>query len=111
MKCFAIENHYIQKLSLRRWYMNFTADSIAMNLGILLFGCTSVWLIGRPESWRRWGYFLGLCSQPFWFYMAYIHADWGVLILNCLYTYSWTQGVWFHWFKPERVQPEDRTLA
>ena len=86
-------------------------DKLATQIGILIFGCTAVWLIGRPESWRRWGYFLGLCSQPFWFYMAYKQSDWGVLILNCLYAYSWSQGVWFHWFKPEQVQPEDRTIA
>ncbi|MDQ1708188.1 MAG: hypothetical protein QOJ88_1399 [Pyrinomonadaceae bacterium] len=88
-----------------------TPEQIATNLGILVFGCTAVWLIGRPESWRRWGYFLGLCSQPFWFYMAYKHKDWGVFFLNCLYAYSWAQGVWFHWFKLEQVQPEDITLV
>jgi nicotinamide riboside transporter PnuC len=86
-------------------------EKIATQLGILIFGCTAVWLIGRPESWRRWGYVFGLCSQPFWFYLSYNHADWGVFILTCLYSYSWAQGVWFHWYKPERVQPEDKTLV
>lgn len=87
------------------------SPDLAIQLGILIFGCTAVWLIGRPESWRRWGYFLGLCSQPFWLYMSYKKQEWGVFILSCLYTYSWAQGVWFHYFKPEKVQPENGTMA
>src|SRR5712671_2582619 len=87
-----------------------TFDTLATQLGILIFGCSAVWLIGRPESWRRWGYILALCSQPFWFYMSYKQGDWGVLILNFLYAYSWAQGVWFHWVKSEQVLPEAPTL-
>jgi|SRR6185437_2304534 len=86
-------------------------DKLATQLGILVFGCTAVWLIGRPESWRRWGYILGLCSQPFWFYMSYKQGEWGVLILTGLYAYSWAQGTWFHWVRSERVVPEDSSVA
>jgi hypothetical protein len=82
-------------------------SKIIPQLGIFVFGCSAVWLIGRPESWRRWGYILGLSSQPFWFYMSFKQGEWGVFILNCLYAYSWAQGVWFHWIKPEKVEPEN----
>jgi hypothetical protein len=72
-------------------------------LAILTFGVSSIWFIGRVESWRRWGYVFGLCGQPFWFYMSIKQRDWGILLLNCLYAYSWCQGVWFHWIKKSRV--------
>lgn len=71
--------------------------------GILLFGCTAVWFVGRPESWRRWGYIFGLCAQPFWFYMAISESKWGLLALSSLYAYSWAQGVWFNWIKPDAL--------
>src|ERR1700749_3671739 len=74
-----------------------------VQIGILLFRCTAIWFVGRPESWRRWGYILGLCAQPFWFYMSIKKGDWGVLLLSCLYAYSWAQGVWFNWIKRDAV--------
>ncbi len=86
-------------------------DKILTNLGILLFGCTAVWLIGRPEPWRRWGYILALFSQPFWLYGAYNGGDWGVFLISCVYAYSWAQGVWFHWVKTERLEPEPATVS
>lgn len=87
--------------------MDIDIPKLLAQLGILILGCSAVWLIGRPEYWRRWGYILGLCSQPFWIYSSIRGGEWGVLILSFLYTYSWAQGVWFHWFKLETVQPED----
>lgn len=82
---------------------------LAANLGIFLFGCSAVWLIGRPEPWRRWGYILALCSQPFWLLMAFVQQDWGVFFISWVYAYSWAQGVWFHWIKAETVEPENAT--
>jgi len=87
-------------------------DSVMLvQLGILVFGCSSIWIVGRPEHWRRFGYILGLLSQPFWFYMAIKTGQWGVFTLSLFYSYSWAQGVWFHLVRPEMVQPEDPTVA
>jgi hypothetical protein len=79
-------------------------------LGILALSGTGIWLIGRPEPRRRVGYILGLAAQPFWFYMSISEGQWGVAILTLFCTYGWAQGVWFHWFKPERVLPETPKL-
>jgi hypothetical protein len=88
--------------------MNF--DSVMLvQLGILVFGCSSIWILGRPESWRRFGYLLGLLSQPFWLYMSIKTGQWGVFILSLFYAYSWAQGVWFHLVRPDKVEPEDPT--
>lgn len=70
-------------------------------IGIMLFGCSAIWVVGRKEKWRRWGYILGLCSQPFWFYSAYQAEQWGILCLCLWYTYSWGQGIWNFWIKSE----------
>ena len=68
-------------------------------IGIVVFGCAAIWFIGRREAWRRWGFILGLCSQPFWFWTAYEHRQWGVGVLAVFYTYAWAQGVWNYWIR------------
>ena len=75
-------------------------------LGILALTGTGIWLVGRPESWRRVGYILGLAAQPVWFYMSIKAELWGVAILTLFCTYGWAQGVWFHWCRSETVLPE-----
>jgi nicotinamide riboside transporter PnuC len=78
-------------------------------LGILALTGTGIWLVGRPESWRRVGYILGLSAQPVWLYMSIKAELWGVALLTLFCTYGWAQGVWFHWFRSERVLPETPT--
>jgi hypothetical protein len=68
---------------------------------IILFSCSAIWLVGRKEHWRRWGYILGLLGQPFWFYSAINASQWGIVALCCFYTYSWAQGVYNFWIKTE----------
>ena len=77
-------------------------------IGILIFGCTAVWLVGRKEQWKRWGYICGMCSQPFWFYSAYQAEQWGIFLLCVWYTYSWGQGVWNYWIKPIQSAKEEK---
>ncbi|OPY16061.1 MAG: hypothetical protein A4E69_00330 [Syntrophus sp. PtaB.Bin138] len=71
-------------------------------IGILIFGCSAVWFVGRKERWMRYGYILGLCSQPFWLWTSIQHEQWGIALLSLWYAYSWGQGIWNYWFKAER---------
>jgi hypothetical protein len=70
-------------------------------VGIFLTGISSIWLISRKEKWMRWGYILGLCGQPFWFWSSIIHKQWGILFLAVWYTYAWCQGIYNYWIKKE----------
>jgi hypothetical protein len=38
---------------------------------MLVFGCAAIWLIGRREEWRRWGYLSGLVGQPAWLFTGF----------------------------------------
>lgn len=67
---------------------------------IFIFSASAIWFVSRRESWRRWGYILGLCGQPFWFWTLIATEQWGILALCVWYTYSWGQGVWNYWIKP-----------
>jgi len=64
-----------------------------------VFGTMAIWLVGRLEHWRRWGFIFGLMSQPAWIYTAIKNEQWGILVLSFWYTYSWGQGVYNYWIK------------
>jgi hypothetical protein len=68
-------------------------------VGIMLLGCPAVVLIGYREKWARWGFLLGLSSQPFWIYESITHKQWGILIVTILYTWAWGLGVYKLWIK------------
>jgi hypothetical protein len=72
-------------------------------LGIFIFGIPAIWFAGRRESWRRWGYILGLLGQPFWFWETISREQWVIAALCCAYTYSWAQGIWNYWVKAGRT--------
>lgn len=78
-------------------------DKWICQVGIAMFGASAIWFVGRREGWRRWGYILGLCGQPFWIWTAVSYRQWGILALTAFYTYSWAQGVWNYWVKPRRA--------
>jgi len=66
---------------------------------IILFGIPAIWLVGRLEKWKRWGYIFGLLSQPAWLYTSIVNEQYGIMVLVLWYTYSWGQGVYNYWIK------------
>lgn len=78
-------------------------DQLVCQIAIMLFGCSAVWLVGRTEGWRRWGYIAGLCAQPFWLFTSWKNGQWGIVFLSLWYAYSWAQGVYNHWIRPRRA--------
>jgi hypothetical protein len=72
---------------------------IISQIVIFICGSLSIWLVGRKEHWRRWGYITGLSSQPFWYYETITNKQWILFIMCLVYTYSWAQGVYNFWIK------------
>lgn len=67
-------------------------------IAIVVFSCSAIWFVGRLEHWSRYGYILGLISQPFWFWALIKSKQWGMFVVSLCYTYSWCQGIYNHWF-------------
>lgn len=76
-------------------------DLIAQ-VGITIFGISSIFLVARKN---KWGMVLGLLSQPFWFITTIVHHQWGIVLLNVIYSIMWTYGV-YNWFHSERKEKE-----
>ena len=67
-------------------------------IGIALFGVVAIWLSqDKSKQRRKYGPVFGLIGQPFWFYTAYAHEQWGIFALSILYTISWAKGVRTYW--------------
>jgi len=70
-------------------------------VAIIVLSCPAIWLVGRREPWRRWGFILGLLGQPFWLWSTWQNEQWGIFAVSAWYTYSWMQGIWNFWIRPE----------
>lgn len=77
-----------------------TLDMLSQ-LGIFVFGAAAIYLVSRIDKWKRWGYVLGLLSQPFWFYTSYVNEQWGVFAVSFWYAFSWGNGVYNYWIRRE----------
>ena len=75
-----------------------TLDGISQ-IAIIILGASSIWLVGRLEKWSRWGYIIGLCSQPFWLYTSIHNEQLGIALLSIWYGYAWGQGFYNYWIK------------
>ncbi len=73
-------------------------DTIAQ-VAIAVMGGAAIWLVARLEKWKRWGYIIGFCSQPFWFYATITAEQWGMFVLAIWYTYCWMQGIYNYWIR------------
>lgn len=67
---------------------------------ILVTSLGSAWLLGAKEiSQRRWGFVVSLIGQPFWFWTAWYHRQWGVLAGVFWFAFCGLRGIRSHFAK------------
>jgi nicotinamide riboside transporter PnuC len=74
-------------------------DLIA-NIGMPLFGLPAIFLVSRKN---KWGFVLGLLSQPFFFMTSYTNHQWGLFFMSILYSLNWIYGI-YEWFYKEPLK-------
>lgn len=72
---------------------------IIAQIGISTLGVLALFLVARKN---KWGFVFGLASTPFWFITAIINRQWGIVLLNIVYTVGWIYGVWRWFFKSKQ---------
>ena len=75
---------------------------IICQIAIVLFGCSSIYLVCNKKSSKNIGFVLGFLGQPFWLYSTFINKQWGMFILACWYTFAWSQGIYNFWIKESK---------
>jgi hypothetical protein len=69
----------------KRGWFEFAAQSA------IFVGPVGAMLLG---SGSRWGFVIGLATQPFWFYTSFRHRQWGIFIASVFYAIGWAMGVY-----------------
>ncbi len=71
-------------------------------IAIAVTGVVAVWLSqSRDRNLRKYACFFGLAGQPFWFYTAYIHEQWGIFFVSILYAWAWFRGLMLYWIRED----------
>jgi nicotinamide riboside transporter PnuC len=72
-------------------------DTISQ-VSVAILGTASIILVAKKN---KWGFVLGLLSQPFWFITSFVNEQWGIFFLSFVYTGSWALGI-YEWFYKDR---------
>lgn len=75
---------------------------IISQVAIFILGALAIILVARKN---KWGFVFGLLSQPFWYYTTYINHQWGIFLMNFIYTGSWAYGL-YNWFWGKDIKEE-----
>ena len=69
-----------------------------IQVGLLLFGAAAIYLVGLESTnpYQKWGYVVGLISQPFWLLSSFKAKQFGIFYLSIFYTYAWIIGIINH---------------
>jgi nicotinamide riboside transporter PnuC len=73
---------------------------IINQIGLTVFGLAAIILVAKKN---KWGFVLGLLSQPFWLMTSCLNGQWGVFILSIVYTGTWIYGI-YEWFYKDKKQ-------
>ena len=71
---------------------------IISQIGIAILGISTIILLAKKN---KWGFVVGLASQPFWFITSYLNGQWGVFFLNIIYVLSYFFGI-YEWFLKDK---------
>lgn len=72
---------------------------IIAQIGVAIFGISAIILVSKKN---KWGFVLGLLSQPFWYITSFMNKQWGIFFLSIVYTGSWILGIYEWFFKNKK---------
>lgn len=65
----------------------------ALQIAIAVLSIAAAYMVASDGPWQRWGFVVGLASQPFWFAAAWRAEQYGIGICAIFYTGAWVQGI------------------
>lgn len=92
---FWIDLDEIKPLTLRDLMQMFAAEFLDgfLQLAIAVLSLAAMAMIASTGSWHKWGFVVGLISQPFWILATWRARQWGMLTLSVLYVFVWIFGI------------------
>ena len=67
-------------------------------IGLFVLGVTAIFLVSLSHTspYQKYGYIVGLASQPFWLRSSFKARTWGIFWLSIIYTGVWLNGIRNH---------------
>jgi nicotinamide riboside transporter PnuC len=73
--------------------LDYTSQAI-----ITFTGFTSLYLMASQDPrMRYYAGLVGLFGEPFWFFTAWVNAQYGVMMLVLVYGVNWARLAYFNW--------------
>jgi hypothetical protein len=85
--------------------MTISAFDFFAQIMIVISGLMAIIMIAKKN---KWGFVIGLCSQPFWIFTTVVHQQWIIFAQTIIYVFIWLFGV-YEWFfkKPKEKNQEE----
>jgi hypothetical protein len=69
-----------------------TLDRV-LQVVIAVLSLSAMFLITSTSPYARWGFVIGMASQPFWFLATWRARQHGMFVCAIFYTGAWAQGI------------------
>jgi len=79
-------------------YWEFDLDAF-LQIVLAALSLAAITMIATTGTWHRWGFIVGLASQPFWIAATWRARNprggrlWGMIVLSCCYLFVWMIGI------------------
>jgi hypothetical protein len=76
----------------------FDLDQV-LQVALAVLSLAAIAMIATTGAWHRWGFIVGLISQPFWIAATWRARNpagsrlWGMIVLSCCYVFVWILGI------------------
>lgn len=78
-----------------------TLDTVSQ-YALFILSVLSMFLVARKN---KWGFVVGLASQPFWIFTAYVNEQVGVFLNTLVFICFWIYGIYRWFFVADTLPP------
>jgi hypothetical protein len=82
----------VEPLRLRDLAKLIDAD-LLLQVSIAILSLLAIAMISSTGPLHRWGFVIGLISQPLWLLATWRARQWGMFVLSIFYLVVWIQGI------------------
>lgn len=65
----------------------------ALQYVIVVLSLAAIYLVAQPGPAMKWGFVVGLISQPFWLTATWRQRQWGMFTVSLFYVPAWITGI------------------
>jgi hypothetical protein len=72
-----------------------------MEIPIPIMGIAALYLLGRNNKYRKYGFIIGFAAQPFWFFTQLTAKNYIIAGFVVILFFVWGMGIYNNFLKPQ----------